>query len=183
MPNEPSIAIGVSGSPSSTSRSRALLECVLERLRAEGASTELVDLSVMPGDALLGRSSAAELSAAIAAVGGAHIVVASTPVYRATYTGLLKLFFDALPLRALAGKVTLPLATGSSAGHASVIDHGLRPLFASLEALVSPSGVFATDGEFRDGVPNEALVERAERAALEAWRLASGLRLRPDSGA
>ena len=171
-------AIGISGSPSARSRSRTLLECTLERLAERGIATDLIDLSVLPADALLGRVASPELERALAAVGEADIVVASTPVYRATYTGLLKVFFDLFAQRALVGKVGLAIATGGAPGHQLVLDHGLRPLFASVGAVVVPTGVYAVDAEFDAGVPHAAVLERIERAVTESVLLTERSQIR-----
>src|SRR6266704_3318690 len=68
----------------------------------------------------LGESRKARRSGTSAAVAGAieaatraGIIVAGTPVYRATYSGLLKVFFDLLPQDSLIGKIGVPLATRS----------------------------------------------------------------------
>lgn len=165
-------AIGISGSPSTRSRSRILLEHALGRLAAHGIGTELLDLNELPSDALLGRRTSAEVERALAAVGSADIVVASTPVYRATYTGLLKVFFDLFAQRALVGKVGIGIATGGAPGHQLVLDHGLRPLFASVGAVVVPTGVYAVDAEFEAGVPHADVLDRIERAVSESVLLA-----------
>jgi FMN reductase len=104
------------------------------------------------------------------------MVVVSTPIYRATYSGLLKVFFDLLPQDALAGRVAIPIATGGGPGHVLAVDHGLRPLLASVGALVTATGVYGTDAQFRDGAPDAELVDRVERAALEATGL-QGVRI------
>src|SRR5438477_9464263 len=101
-PNRTLTAVAVSGSPSRGSRSRVLLGRAVDALEARGFATRLVDLAEIPADALLGRTSERTLDAALAAVAEARILVASTPVYRATYSGLLKVFFDLLPQDALA---------------------------------------------------------------------------------
>ena len=133
----------------------------------------LVDLAALSADGLLGRGIAPDVAAAITAVTSADIIVASTPVYRATYSGLLKVFFDALPQDALMGKVGVPIATGAGPGHLLAVDHGLRPLFASLGAVVVATGTYGTDVQFRNGAPEAALVERVNRAVSEAITLAS----------
>ena len=171
-------AVGISGSPSTRSRSRVLLEHALGALARQGIATELIDLSELPADALLGRRLAPELEHALAAVGNADIVVASTPVYRATYTGLLKVFFDLFAQRALVGKVGLAIATGGAPGHQLVLDHGLRPLFASVGAVVVPTGVYAVDAEFDAGLPHAHVLERIERAVAESVLLAERSQLR-----
>lgn len=165
--------VGISGSPSATSKSRVLVEYALARLAQRGAVTELVDLSSLPADALLSRGFAAAVTAALEATARARIVVAGTPVYRATYSGLLKLFFDLLPQDSLAGKVGVPIVTGHAAAHALSLDHGMRPLFASLGATVVASGVYATSAQFQDGKPQPELLQAVERAAREALALAA----------
>ena len=168
--------IGISGSPNTASRSRALLELALAALDKQGAGpSRLIDLSKLPADALLGRRPDAAVADAIQGVLDAAILVVSTPIYRATYSGLLKVFFDLLPQDALARKVALPIATGGGPAHLLAVDHGLRPLLASVGALVVATGVYGTDAQFRAGVPEAALVERIERAASEAASLASGV--------
>ena len=171
--------IGLSGSPQlppASSRSRTLLELALAALERQAAGpSRLIDLAQLPSDALLGRRQDQAVTDAIQGVLDAGIVVVSTPVYRATYSGLLKVFFDLLPQDALAKKVAIPIATGGGPGHLLAIDHGLRPLLASVGALVVANGVYGTDAQFRAGVPEPALVERIECAALEAAALAAGV--------
>jgi FMN reductase len=165
-------AVGISGSPSPVSKSRVLVEAALRAVAAHGAETALVDLAGLPADALLARGTAPAVAAALETVTRAHIVVAGTPVYRATYSGLLKVFFDLLPADSLVGKVGVPIATGQSRGHALSVDHGLRPLFASLGATVIAGAVYATNDQFTDGVPNTELREAVDRAVREAAALA-----------
>lgn len=168
--------VGLSGSPGQVSRSRTLLELALTALEKQGAApSRLIDLAQLPSDGLLGRRQSTEVTEAIQNVLDAGLLVVSTPIYRATYSGLLKVFFDLLPQDALAGKVAIPIATGGGAAHLLAVDHGLRPLLASVGALVVATGVYGTDAQFKGGAPEPALVERIERAALEAAALASGV--------
>ena len=168
--------IGLSGSPKTNSRSRALLELALASLERQGAGpSRLIDLAKLPADALLGRREDREVAEGVQAVLDAGIIVVSTPIYRATYSGLLKVFFDLLPQDALVRKVAIPLATGGGPAHLLAVDHGLRPLLASVGALVVSAGVYGTDAQVRAGVPDPDLVNRIERAALEAASLAAGV--------
>lgn len=165
--------MGISGSPSPTSKSRGLVEYALVRLNGAGAVTQLIDLAVLPADALLGRGASDAVAAALDAVARARIVVAGTPVYRATYSGLLKVFFDLLPQDALIGKIGVPIVTGHGAAHALAIDHGMRPLFASIGATVVAGGVYATSAQFPDGKAGPELLAAVDRAVREALSLAS----------
>src|SRR5213076_2463031 len=167
------VAVGISGSPSATSKSRSLVEYALAQLGKRGAATRLIDLATLPADGLLARGSAPQVSDALARVAEARIVVAGTPVYRATYSGLLKVFFDLLPQDGLVGKVGVPLVTGHGVAHSLALDHGLRPLFASIGATLVANGVYATSEQFRDGKPEPGLCAAVERAVREAMALAS----------
>jgi FMN reductase len=164
--------LGISGSPSGTSKSRLLVDYALTRLAAGGAATEFVDLATLPAEPLLGRGQAPALTAAIAQATRARILVAGTPVYRATYSGLLKVFFDLLPQDSLIGKIGVPIVTGHDRGHSLAVDHGLRPLFASLGATVVASGVYGTSAQFQDGKAAPELLAAVDRAVAEALALA-----------
>jgi FMN reductase len=161
------LTVGISGSPHQPSKSKALLETMLSALSQRGWATELIDLSQLPADALLARSTHPDIDAALASVSEAKIIVAATPTYRALYTGLLKCFFDLMPPGHLAGKLCVAVQTAAIAEHALAIDYGLRPLFMSLDGVPLP-GLFATDAEFIDGRPCAALLDRAEKLAGQA---------------
>ena len=174
-------AVGISGSPGARSKSRTLLERALVALSDRGATTTLIDLAALPADALLGRRRANEVDNALGSVSRATIIVASTPVYRATYSGLLKVFFDLLPVDGLVGKTAIPIATGGSSAHQLVIDHGLRPLFASVGAVTTSTGVYGTDSAFENGVPHDSLVARLDTAIAEAITLSERIHAPTDS--
>ena len=139
--------IGLAGSLSATSRSTALIACVLELLEKRGMAGELIQLAVLPADALLGRRHDPLVDGALQRVTEARLLVVGTPVYRASYTGQLKAFFDLLPRAALAGCSVGLIATGGIRDHALAIDHGLRPLVASVEGLSAARAVYATDAD------------------------------------
>ncbi len=169
---EDKLAIGISGSPSPTSSSRRLVERVLDLLAERGFATDMIDLSALPAEALLARGEDAAVSGALARVGDARVLVVGTPVYRATYTALLKTLFDLMPEDYLSGKVAVLIATGAAPGHMLAIDHGLRPLIASLGGVSAATAIYATPADFVDGEPGEALAKRLAVVADEANRLA-----------
>ena len=165
-------AVAISGSPTATSRSRRLLDRAAERLAAEGVQVTRIDLATLPADDLLGRTRSPIIEAALAEVARATIIAVSTPVYRATYSGLLKVFFDLFAPEALAGKIGIPLASGGSPSHQLVLDHGLRPLFASVGAVVVATGSYAFDAQFRPDGIDAVVTARIDRAVQEAVTLA-----------
>ncbi len=102
-------------------------------------------------------------TAAIEKVIGADALIAVTPVFSGSYSGLFKSFFDNLDVNALDGKPVLVGATGGSARHSLMLDHAMRPLFSYLHASVVPTGVMAATEDF--GTPG--LDRRIDRAAAE----------------
>jgi FMN reductase len=151
-------AVGIAGSLSAPSRSGALVGEVLRALEAHGASTTLIELSALPADALLARSRNEWVETALTKAAAASILILGTPIYRASYTGQLKAFFDLFPRDALAGTVVGLIATGAGPGHALAVDHGLRPLVASLRGLSAAQAIYATDADL-GGYPTEPLPE------------------------
>ena len=108
----------------------------------------------------------------LATVEQADALVVATPVYRGSYTGLFKHFFDFIHQDALIDKPVLLAATGGSERHALVIDHQLRPLFSFFQARTLPLGVYATDKDFADyRLQDEALIGRAKLAVQRALPL------------
>jgi len=168
-------AVAISGSPSRESRSRLLLVHAVGRLVAAGAETRILDLSDIPADDLLGRTRSSSIAAALSEVDAADVLIVGTPVYRAAYSGLLKVFFDLLTPDALSQKVAIVVATGAGPGHQLAIDHALRPLLASVGALVVSTGVYGIDSQFGADGPDPTLIARLERAVAEALVLAGAL--------
>lgn len=152
-------AVGISGSPRTPSKSKALLQRLMDSLARYGAETRVIDLATLPADALVARGNSPEIDDALAAIGRAEIVAAASPTYRALYTGVLKCFFDLMPQGHLAGKVCIGLQTGIAPQHALSAEYGFRPLFASLEG-VPQAVIYATDDEFEGGEPNAVLREK-----------------------
>ena len=78
----------------------------------------------------------------------ADALIAVTPIFTASYSGLFKTFFDVLDKDALAGKPMLIAATAGTPRHSLALEHALRPLFAYLRAVVVPTAVFAATEDF-----------------------------------
>jgi FMN reductase len=170
------VVLGLAGSITAPSRSGALVARTLEILGEAGWPGELIQLTDLPADALLGRRKDPSLDRALGLASRAAILVLGTPIYRASYTGQLKAFFDLLPRDALAGSVTGLIASGAVADHALAIDHGLRPLVASLAGLSAARAVYVTDADlesFPSG-PLPATVDERLRALAEELVSRSG---------
>lgn len=168
-PITPCRVAALAGSPSARSRSAALLRQALRSLPAAGAAPAEIDIRGLPAAALL-QADAREpaLARALAQVQSAELVLVATPIYKAAYSGLLKVFLDLLPPDALRGKRVLPLATGGSLAHLLAVDYALRPVLAALGAREILDTVFATDAQFeRDDEHGEAGGWRPDAAVRE----------------
>ena len=95
-------------------------------------------------------------------------LIAVTPAFQGSYSGLFKMFFDTLDPHALDGLPTLIGATGGSERHALMLDYAMRPLFNYLHAVVVPTGVFQSTGEFgAASAEGESIDGRIQRAATQ----------------
>jgi FMN reductase len=155
----------LTASPSRVSRTSALARHLADALTLEGHDVRVLDLRTLPPAALLAAdTSDPEIRAAVEAVIGADGVVVATPIYKAAYSGLLKVFLDLLPQRGLLGKVVLPVATGGTLAHVLAIDYALRPVLVSLGAEHVTTGRFVLD-QHLDHLSGGPLVVDAETSA------------------
>jgi FMN reductase len=142
--------VAIAGSPSHPSRSYAVLEEVQHILHSQGISLDIVLVRDQPADALLhAQFNHPVIEAATNRVADADAVIISTPVYKASYTGILKAFLDLLPQKALLGKPVLPIATGGTLAHLLAIDYALNPVLGVLGATYILQGVYFTDNQFQ----------------------------------
>ena len=112
---------------------------------------------------------------ALDSLAGADAVIAVTPVYQGSYSGLFKTFFDVVDRESLRGTPVLLAATGGTARHSLVLEYAMRPLFAHLGASPAGTGVFAASEDWgAAGAAGQGLTARIERAGTELARLAAG---------
>jgi FMN reductase len=161
--------VAVNGSPSDTSKTHTLAALALERA---GGGT-LVDVSALDAHALVLRGEHASVREAVAAIEASEVLILATPVYRATYSGLLKLVLDQLRSEALRDVAVVLIATGGGPTHYLSLDTGLRAVVASLGGWGVPTVVYATGADFDlDGQPLEPVRILVQQAVDEAARIA-----------
>lgn len=172
--------VAVVGNPGARSRTKVLADAIVETLsRALEQHTalrlqvlEIAHLAPHIGAALTPAQLSPEGAAAVRAIETADLIVAVTPVYKGSYSGLFKHLFDLVDHEALVGRPVLLAANGGSHRHALVVDHQLRPLFAFFRALAVPSAVYAAEADYA-GYAIEAgpLQERIDEAVAQAVTL------------
>ena len=171
------VSAGLSQPSSTRLLADRLADAVTAHVREGGQEVlvEVVELRALAhaiADNLVTGFPSAELAAAIRTVTEADALLAVTPVFSASYSGLFKTFFDVLDADLLAGKPVLLAATAGTARHSLVLEHALRPLFAYLKASVVPTAVFAASEDF-GSTSDGRLGDRIERAAAELASLVS----------
>jgi FMN reductase len=179
------VSAGLSQPSSTRLLADRLAASVTDRLHDAGHDVlvEVVELRPLAhalADNLLTGFPSPDLAAAVSTVTEADALVAVTPIFSASYSGLFKSFFDVLDKDALADKPTLIAATAGTARHSLALEHALRPLFAYLRAVVVPTAVFAATEDF-GATHGGSLGARVDRAAGELAALLVGSAGRPGS--
>ena len=159
------------GSPAATSSTGRLLDHVGDKLAALGHRHSKLQVRDLPATALLHADcSDLGIKRALAAVADADAIVIATPVYKASYTGILKAFLDLLPQDGLAGKLVLPLATGGGQSHMLALDYALRPVLHALDARQVLTSIYATSQQL---IWNDVTGLTLDPAI--AWRVQAGV--------
>jgi FMN reductase len=144
------IAVGIAvvvGNPKPKSRT---LEAAVHVATELGGTAPTVVIDVIDlGAGLLGWGDPA-VAEALAAVQGSEAVVFASPTYKATYTGLLKLFLDQIPADGLAGIVGFPVMLGGGPGHMLAPELLLKPVLVELGAICPTKGLYLLDRAFTD---------------------------------
>lgn len=162
------VSAGVSD-PSST---RLLADRAAQRVAAlagarhDELAASVIELRELAADisaALVSQHFSPKLQQAIATLGEADGLIASAPVYKAGPSGLFTSFFHVLDNDLLIGKPVILAATAGTARHALVAEDQMRPMFAYLRTLATPTSLFAAPEDWSDPDLNK----RIDRAARE----------------
>jgi FMN reductase len=139
------MTVVVVGNPKPMSRTRAAAELVAEKLTGFPAEhvIDVVDL----GAGLLGWGDP-KVAEAKAIVKEAGSLVVASPTFKATYTGLLKLFLDQFGQGELGQVTTFPLMLGGSYAHALAPELTLRPVLVEIGASCPAPALYLLDSDY-----------------------------------
>ncbi|KAF1018536.1 MAG: FMN reductase (NADPH) [Acinetobacter bereziniae] len=179
--------VAVSGGLNNPSKTESLVQAILDEL---GEATlinvhfiKFCEIGHLLGGAIYRNQLPQRVQDDLAAVEAADALIVGTPVYRASFTGLFKHFFDFVEQTALVDVPVLLAASGGSDRHALVLEHQLRPLFSFFQAQTLPIGVYATDRDFTPEytIKSEHIQDRITLAIARAlpileWAPAKGQR-------
>ncbi|MEP0917107.1 NADPH-dependent FMN reductase [Leptolyngbya sp. DQ-M1] len=168
-----SYVLAIAGSPSHPSRTYSLLEEASKQLESAAIETRILSVRDLPAEVLAhGQYDSPALEGPKALLEKAAGIIIATPIYKASYTGVLKAFLDLLPQKALVGKIVLPIATGGTIAHLLSIEYALKPVLSELGARHFISTVYAVDKQIQrqaDGTLQleEELEERLDQSLQE----------------
>jgi FMN reductase len=140
-------------------------------LHAATTVVELRPLARAIADAIVTGFATAELEATFGTLDASDALIAVTPAFNASYSGLFKAFFDVLPDEILTDMPVLIGATGGTDRHSLVLEHAMRPMFSYLHAIVSPTGVYASTDDFGATAGRDSLSLRIDKAGDDFARL------------
>lgn len=147
--------VGLSGNIGRPSKTRSLVEKVLERIgQSYGVAGRLLDLAdMLPelGTTYERHHLAGRLVAIVEAIETADLLVIGTPVYKGSFAGMLKHLIDLIDPLALRAVPVVLVATGGGERHALIVEHQLRPLFGFFMAHAMPVAIYASERDFENG--------------------------------
>lgn len=136
----------ISGSPTPNSRLNGLMQYSVERLQQQGHEISTLIVADLPAEDLIKANFASPaVIQAVAEVESADAVILASPVYKASFTGVLKTFLDLVPQKGFKDKLIVPLFIGGTIAHLLSIDYALKPVVSALGATHVLGGVYGID--------------------------------------
>ncbi|MCV7424031.1 NAD(P)H-dependent oxidoreductase [Mycobacterium yunnanensis] len=154
------MTVVVVGNPKPLSRTRAAAELVATKLT--GTPPEHVVDVVDLGAGLLGWGDP-KVAEAKAIVTSADLLVVASPTFKATYTGLLKLFLDQFGAGELNQIPTFPLMLGGSLAHSLAPELTLRPVLVEIGASCPAPSLYLLDSDYEGSATLDAWLDVARR--------------------
>ncbi len=138
----------ISGSPTKPSRSEAIASYLKKYFESKQHQVETINVRDLPAEDLLHANfNSVDIKYRLSQIKQAQAVIVVSPVYKASYTGILKSFLDLIPEKGLADKIVLPVATGGSFAHLLSLEYAFKPLFSILGSQQINSGVYLVDSQ------------------------------------
>lgn len=142
-------------------KSRTMEAGILVAQKLAGREPDLVIDVVDLGAGLLGWGDK-EVTAAVEAVQGMDVVVFASPTFKATYTGLIKLFLDQIPQDGLVGVTAFPVMMGAGPAHLLAPELLFKPVLVELGATCPSVGLYLMDSNYKEDPRLDAWAERAK---------------------
>lgn len=183
-----STLLGIVGSLSNPSKTRTAVETALQAAAEEfGVETEILHLAEFDLDIADGRKLdeySGDTARALDLIIDSEAFLIGTPVYRGSYSGILKNLLDLIPRgkwqsdeAPLANRPVGLIATGATDHHFLSVSQELGPIASFFGAHQVGSGVYLNGSQFEDvRIIDEAVIHRLEtlgKATIELSRAIS----------
>ncbi|WP_121612894.1 NADPH-dependent FMN reductase [Mesobacillus foraminis] len=163
----PKVAI-ITGAPNDQSRLNGILNYALTVFREEGVSSEVIKVHALPAEDLITANfDSLAINEANKMIKNSDGLVVLTPVYKASYSGILKTYLDLMPQKILEDKIILPLVIGGSFGHLLTIEYALNPVLSALGASHIVNGVFTIDHHIERKGQNQFTIQKEAQHRLK----------------
>lgn len=158
----------ISGSPTEHTRLNGVLDEVVKNFSGVNINPEIIQVRNLPAEALIqAKFDSEEIVRANKKVEDSNIIIILTPVYKASFTGVLKTYLDLLPQNGLEDKTILPIAIGGTFGHLLMLDYALKPVLSALGATHILKGAFVLDSQIQKIENNKYELDEAAKTRLE----------------
>ncbi|MEY2831126.1 MAG: hypothetical protein RLZZ574_384 [Cyanobacteriota bacterium] len=142
--------VTISGSPFPSSRSLAILDYVQQLSNKHELNITSISVrDLPPEDLVYGNFESLELKKIQRHIEQAKAIIISTPVYKSTYSGVLKTLLDLMPQYAFAKKTILPIAIGGTINHLLSIDYSIKPLLSVMGATHILRGLYIVNSQIQ----------------------------------
>jgi FMN reductase len=159
----------ITGAPNDQSRLNGLVHYAAKILSEENVSYEIIHVHSLPAEDLItAKFDSEEIKQANRIVEKSDGVIVLTPVYKASYSGILKTYLDLLPQKGLEHKVILSLVLGGSFGHLLAIEYALNPVLSALGASHIVNGVYTVDKQIERIDHNAFSIQEEAQQRLKA---------------
>lgn len=163
-------AIIINGGNTVASRLTGVQQYIEKLLTESGIDHEQILVHQLNAQDLITANYASEeIAREIVKVGESDIVFFLTPIYKGSYTGILKTFIDLLPQKGLENKIVIPVAIGGSIAHLLALEYSLNPVISILGATTIASPIYIVDSQVTRSNTDYVLDEDAKERIRKVW--------------
>ena len=153
-------AVIINGNHKKASRLTGIHQYVEDYLEEAEISSASIFVHELPAEDLITANFASEeIAKANKKVADAEIVFILTPIFKASYTGILKTYLDLIPQKGLENKKIVPIAIGGSIGHLLAVEYALKPVLSVLGATEILNTVFVLDQQVEKSVNGDYKIQ------------------------
>ena len=156
------------GAPNDKSRLNGILQYATDFLNKRKKSYEIIKVHTLPPEDLITANfNSDKIKRVNEIVEHSSGVLVLTPVYKASYSGILKTYLDLLPQKGLENKAVLPLVIGGSYGHLLTIEYALNPILSTLGATHIVNGVYVVDQQIERNNDQTFIIQEQAQQRLQ----------------